>query len=96
MNRPTGDTVAECCWRQEFLLICFDDRTGKKIIASDKIEPGLGDAGPAGVEGADRRHRGVCRLAAAWPLALAAGGVRRAAVGGWGGVPVLRRRWRLI
>jgi hypothetical protein len=29
---------------EEFLLLCFDDQTGKKIISSDKIEPGLGGA----------------------------------------------------
>ena len=29
---------------EEFLLLCFDDQTGKKIISSDKIEPGLGAA----------------------------------------------------
>jgi len=23
---------------EEFLLLCFDDQTGKKIISSDKIE----------------------------------------------------------
>jgi Golgi phosphoprotein 3 (GPP34) len=29
---------------EEFLLLCFDDRTGKKIISSDRIEPALGGA----------------------------------------------------
>ena len=29
---------------EEFLLLCFDDQTGKKIISSDKIEPALGGA----------------------------------------------------
>jgi hypothetical protein len=29
---------------EEFLLLCFDDQTGKKIISSDRIEPALGAA----------------------------------------------------
>jgi hypothetical protein len=29
---------------EEFLLLCFDDRTGKKIISSDRIEPAIGGA----------------------------------------------------
>jgi Golgi phosphoprotein 3 (GPP34) len=29
---------------EEFLLLCFDDQTGRKIISSDKIEPALGGA----------------------------------------------------
>jgi hypothetical protein len=29
---------------EEFLLLCFDDQTGKKIISGDRIEPALGAA----------------------------------------------------
>ena len=29
---------------EEFLLLCFDDQTGKKIISGDRMEPALGAA----------------------------------------------------
>jgi hypothetical protein len=29
---------------EEFLLLCYDDQTGKKIISDDRIEPALGGA----------------------------------------------------
>jgi hypothetical protein len=37
---------------EEFLLLCFDDQTGKKIISSDRIEPALRtDGGQESAEG---------------------------------------------
>jgi Golgi phosphoprotein 3 (GPP34) len=49
---------------EEFLLLCFDDQTGKKIISSDKIEPGLG--GALLVELALNERIGVTAESAGW------------------------------
>ena len=49
---------------EEFLLLCFDDQTGKKIISSDKIEPALG--GALLVELALKERIGVTSESAGW------------------------------
>ena len=49
---------------EEFLLLCFDDQTGKKIISSDKIEPGLG--GALLLELALKERIGVTAESAGW------------------------------
>jgi hypothetical protein len=49
---------------EEFLLLCFDDQTGKKIISSDKVEPGLG--GALLVELALKERIGVTAESAGW------------------------------
>ena len=49
---------------EEFLLLCFDDQTGKKIISSDKIEPALG--GALLVELALKERIGVTAESAGW------------------------------
>ena len=49
---------------EEFLLLCFDGQTGKKIISSDKIEPALG--GALLVELALKERIGVTAESAGW------------------------------
>ena len=49
---------------EEFLLLCFDDETGKKIVSSDKIEPALG--GALLVELALKERIGVTAESAGW------------------------------
>ena len=49
---------------EEFLLLCFDDQTGKKIISSDKIEPALG--GALLIELALKERIGVTAESAGW------------------------------
>ena len=69
LSRRTDQHGAWRCGRgvliaEEFLLLCFDDQTGKKIISSDKIEPALG--GALLVELALKERIGVTAESAGW------------------------------